>query len=98
MKKRTKVQKVKRCRVTFSYKDPHAAEVILMGDFNNWDSTKHPMKNDGKGIWTKTVLLIPGTYEYKFIADGEWRTDPGNHKKCFNCYGTYNSVISLPLN
>ena len=98
MKKRTHVRKTKRRKVTFSYKDPHAVEVVLMGDFNNWNSKKHPMKNDGKGAWIKSVLLIPGAYEYKFLVDGEWRTDPGNPNKCSNCYGTYNSVISLPFN
>jgi 5'-AMP-activated protein kinase regulatory beta subunit len=96
MNKRAKVQKVKRRKVTFLYKDPNARDVALMGDFNNWDPKKHPMKNDGSGIWTKSVILAPGRYEYKFIADGEWKTDPSNHIKCLNCYGTYNNIISLP--
>ena len=33
MKKRTKVQKVKRRKVTFLYEDPNARDVVLMGDF-----------------------------------------------------------------
>ena len=98
MKKRANIQKTKRRRVTFSYEAPHAAEVMLMGDFNNWNSKKHPMKNDGDGVWTKYVLLSPGDYEYKFLVDGDWKTDPHNDKKCVNCYGTYNNVISVPLN
>ena len=97
MKKRAKLQKIKRRKVTFSYEDPNARDVVLMGDFNNWDPKKHPMKNDGQGIWTKSVILAPGIYKYKFIADGEWKTDPRNNNKCFNHYGTYNNIISLPL-
>jgi 1,4-alpha-glucan branching enzyme len=97
MKEKTKMQKVKKSKVTFLFEDPSARDVALLGDFNNWDSKKHPMKNDGSGIWTKSVILAPGSYEYKFLADGKWKTDPSNHIKCFNCYGTYNNIISLPI-
>lgn len=96
MKKRTNVQKIKRRKVTLTYEDPNAKVVCLMGDFNGWNPKKHPMKHQGNGIWIKSLILPPGTYEYKFMADGEWKTDPGNPNKCFNCYGTYNNIIFLP--
>jgi len=32
-------QKIKRRRVTFSIEDSAAREVILLGDFNNWNPT-----------------------------------------------------------
>jgi 1,4-alpha-glucan branching enzyme len=59
-------QKIKRRRVTFSLEATEAKEVALVGDFNNWDLETHPMKNNGNGIWKKTVMLYPRTYEYKF--------------------------------
>ena len=64
-------QKIKRRRVKFSLKSNGAKEVILMGDFNNWNSKKHPMKSDGDDAWNKTVMLSYGKHEYKFLIDGE---------------------------
>jgi 5'-AMP-activated protein kinase regulatory beta subunit len=88
-------QAVKRRRITFSFKATAADEVILMGDFNNWNPKKHPMQNDGNGIWSKTVVLSPGKYEYKFFVDGKWKRDPQNDQICSNCFGTQNSVLKL---
>jgi 1,4-alpha-glucan branching enzyme len=91
----TSKKKIKRRRVTFSFKATAAGKVILMGDFNNWNPKKHPMKNDGSGTWNKIVELSPGKYEYKFFVDGEWKKDPRNDQTCSNCFGTQNSVLNL---
>ncbi len=91
----TSKQIVKRRRITFSFKATAADEVILMGDFNNWNPKKHPMKNDGSGTWNKTVVLSSGKYEYKFFVDGEWKKDPRNDQTCSNCFGTQNSILNL---
>jgi 1,4-alpha-glucan branching enzyme len=88
-------QVIKRRKVTFSFEAVAAKEVFLMGDFNNWDPKKHPMKNEGHGTWNKTLELNPGKYEYKFFVDGEWKKDPLNDRTCPNCYGTQNSVLNL---
>jgi 5'-AMP-activated protein kinase regulatory beta subunit len=91
----TSKQIIKRRRITFSFKVTAANEVVLMGDFNNWNPKKHPMKNDGRGTWNKTMVLLPGKYEYKFFVDGEWKKDPRNDQTCSNCFGTQNSVLNL---
>ena len=75
--------KNKRRKVTFSLDLSGAKEVILMGDFNNWSSKKHLMRQDGNGVWNKAVLLPPGSYQYKFLVDGQWREDPKNDQACF---------------
>ena len=93
--KTTLKQAAKRRRVTFLFDAAAAGEVILMGDFNNWNPKKHAMKNDGHGKWNKTVMLAPGRYEYKFFVDGEWKEDPRNSQTCSNCFGTQNSVLHL---
>ena len=36
---------------------PAAQQLWLMGDFNGWDRTAHPMARMGNGIWE---LLLPG--------------------------------------
>ena len=45
--------------------------VFVNGSFNSWCGGCNPMNDDdGDGIWTLTVSLLPGTYEYKFTLDG----------------------------
>jgi len=89
-------KKIKRQKITFSFDSSDAKEVILMGDFNNWNSKKHPMKKDDNGKWTRAVLLPPGQYEYKFLVDGQWKEDPQNDRICSNKFGSYNNVVNLP--
>ena len=84
---------VKRKRVTFSLTAPGAEDVRLAGTFNNWDIKKHPMKQNEKGIWTKTVIIPPGTYEYKYLVGGEWWNDPENINSRYNEHGTLNSIV-----
>ena len=88
-------KKTKRRRTSFSFSAPEAGKVSLVGEFNNWDSSKHPMKCDDNGLWTKTVMLEPGIYEYKFLADENWMTDTENQHSRRNGYGSYNSVITV---
>ena len=85
--------RIKRKRVTFSLNLSDAEKVVLMGDFNDWNPKKHPMKKDDKGMWNKYVLLPPGRYEYKFLVDGQWLEKPQNSQICSNCFGTYNNVL-----
>lgn len=90
-------KKIKRKKVTFSIDFSGANEVILMGDFNNWNPKKHLMKKDRNGVWNKAVILPPGSYEYKFLVDGQWKEDPQNDQICLNCFGTYNNIINLTV-
>lgn len=89
--KKQRQNKTKRRRITFSFNAPKAGKVYLAGEFNNWDPAKHPMNSDGKGLWTKTVMLEPGIYDYKFLADDNWMLDTKNDHSRLNCYGTLNS-------
>ncbi len=40
---------------------PNALKVSVIGDFNNWDHTKHPMNKISDGVWE---LLIEGVLEF----------------------------------
>jgi 1,4-alpha-glucan branching enzyme len=64
--------------VSFSVRCPGALSVTLAGDFNNWNESSHPMVYDGiQDVWTITLPLEPGRYEYKFFVDGRvWWNDP----------------------
>lgn len=73
-----------------------AKSVVLAGSFNNWSWNELPMYRVIGG-WELPYVLGPGTYEYKFIVDGRWFTDPENP----NITGTgefVNSVFSFKPN
>ncbi len=93
--KTKKKESPQKCRVNFSYSAQDAGAVFLVGDFNQWNESSHPMKKDGTGVWKKTVMLAPGVYEYKFVVDGQWQNDPGNQDCCENTFGTTNSRIRV---
>jgi 1,4-alpha-glucan branching enzyme len=95
MAKAKSEKKIRLQKVTFSFESDKAREVFLLGDFNNWDTSAHPMNNDGNGIWKITVMITPGKHEYKFLADGQWIEDPRNALACPNSFGTYNSVLNI---
>ncbi|NOX80728.1 MAG: 1,4-alpha-glucan branching protein GlgB [Deltaproteobacteria bacterium] len=47
--------------VAFAVWAPNAREVSVMGDFNDWRDTAHPMYSSDSGIWS---LFIPGLTEF----------------------------------
>jgi hypothetical protein len=81
--------------VKFSLHKPDAKQVLLGGDFNGWALGAAPMKRHEDGHWETTVPLAPGCYQYKFLIDGQWVTDPAAQKNVPNQYGTLNSVIEV---
>lgn len=74
-----------------------AEKVILSGTFNRWDESGFKMKPTDNG-WEVTLQLRPDTYQYKFIIDGKWITDPQNPSKIENEHEGYNSVIDVQKN
>ncbi len=54
-----------------------AQKVILAGSFNNWNEKDYKMKRTATG-WELPYVLGAGNYEYKYIVDGKWITDPEN--------------------
>ncbi len=97
MKKRASGLKGKR-RINFSIVEPRAKKVSLVADFNQWQPDKHPMKKGKHDEWTKTVYLLPGTYEYKFWVDGRWQIDDQNKNRCRNNFGSRNNLINIDPN
>lgn len=82
--------------VAFEYYGPDATSVTLVGEFNGWDPEARPLKRDPGGMWKATVRLEPGSYQYKFVVDGQrWEEDPVNLLRVHNQHGTYNSVRNV---
>jgi len=95
MSKGRSKEKPNRRKMTLSLEAPNAKEVMVVGDFNTWNATTHPMKQDEAGVWKKMFMLPPGRYEYKFLVDGRWRNDSKNDQVCPNCYGSLNNVLTI---
>jgi len=82
-------------KVTFQHEAPGAGSVYLAGEFNGWSDSANLMTN-ADGVWTLTMDLDPGTYQYKFVADGSWTADPGNPNTAEDGFGGSNSVVTVP--
>jgi hypothetical protein len=54
-----------------------AKNVILSGDFNGWNEGELVMDKTAWG-WEMPYALGAGNYQYKYIVDGKWITDPSN--------------------
>jgi 1,4-alpha-glucan branching enzyme len=78
--------------VDFVLNLPHASSAALAGTFNGWDPKRTPLRKEAAG-WKTTLWLPPGRYEYRFVADGEWLSDPGAKESVPNSYGGTNSVL-----
>ena len=91
----TKKNTATRKRRSFRLHDPAAGEVFLAGSFNNWDPRIRPLKRSKNGNWWTTISLEPGEYEYRFVVDGVWKSDPTCERAYRNEYGGYNSVVQV---
>lgn len=80
--------------VTFTVHADKGKAVYVAGEFNNWDPTAKKMAFKA-GVYSATIRLAPGTYEYKYVIDGTWCADPENANAVPNDQGTFNSVIEV---
>jgi 1,4-alpha-glucan branching enzyme len=55
---------------------PGAKQVSVIGDFNGWDPTVHPMKKQPDGAWMVQVQMSHGHHQYLFCVDGQAHLDP----------------------
>jgi hypothetical protein len=85
--------------VVFNYRtDIKNLQIYLSGNFNEWEKSgaKYQMKDDdGDGVWSITLKLAPGTYQYKYIIDGKWTQDPYGPEEAPDGYGALNSQFQV---
>ena len=83
--------------VVIRFRDPSASDVRIAGDFNGWvpdKGVRSLIESEGQTrVWTKILNLPPGTYQYRYIVDGEWREDPENPQIVTGSAGGRNSVL-----
>ena len=64
-------------RVTFTLPESLWADTIcLVGDFDGWNSSAHPLEHRRDGSWALALDLPVGrTYEFYYLRDGLWMSD-----------------------
>jgi len=81
-------------RVVFELSAEPGIDVFVAGTFNNWDITnKQLVDKNSDGNYRGTIMLVPGSYEYKFYVNSAWCVDPSNPNFTQNELGTLNSVL-----
>jgi chromosome partitioning protein len=85
--------------VVVRFKDSAAGDVRIAGDFNGWvpdRGVRSLIASEGETrVWTKVLTLEPGTYQYRYIVDGEWREDPSNPQSAPGPTGQPNSILHV---
>ena len=87
-------------RIDFMLNAPEAKNVYLVGSFNDWNLSSHPMKRcrklkDGGANWHLRVKLAPGEYQYRYVVDGDWRNDPSSREQVHNEFGSLNDIVHV---
>ena len=77
---------------TFHLSAPKAQEVMLVGNFTNWQEHPITMHKGGNGYWVAAVRLPLGEHNYRFIVDGTWQDDPECAQRTPNPFGGFDMV------
>ena len=77
--------------------DNKAHTVAIAGDFNGWNPQTNVLEDpEEDGIWTGTLNLEPGKYEYMFVMDGEeWFPDPNALRYVKDGFGNKNAILEI---
>ena len=82
--------------VQFALPVPAAHEVVIVGDFNHWDTHATPLRRTSSGTWQATVRLTPGAHVYSFVVDGNrWVPDPAAPLAPGSDFGPPNSLVTV---
>jgi hypothetical protein len=75
---------------------PEARSVHAVGDFNGWDPARTSLQQVSSGVWSVTLPLTPGRYEYMFVVDGQrWVGDPAAIEQADDGFGSRNAVLEV---
>jgi len=74
---------------------PQADEVVLTGDFVNWNPEGIQLHHNGTDEWYVQLELPPGDYQYRLRVDGDWLDDPQAARRIANPFGTQNCVLTI---
>ncbi|HZS59314.1 MAG TPA: isoamylase early set domain-containing protein [Gemmatimonadaceae bacterium] len=83
--------------VQFAVPVPTAHQVVVVGDFNHWDTHATPLRRTASGTWRAAVRLKPGAHVYSFVVDGtRWMPDPtAPQAPGSSDFGSPNSLVTV---
>lgn len=82
--------------VTFTVHAEAGQDVRLAGSFTDWETKAKKMTfKKTNGVYSATVKLAPGEYQYKFIIGDKWTTDDQNAEFVPNDKGSFNSKLVI---
>jgi len=64
--------------VRFQAYSPNSESIVLLGNFNDWSPENDFLKKGRDGIFRLDKKLLPGTYHFYFMIDGEPAVDTYN--------------------
>ncbi|OQW63105.1 MAG: hypothetical protein BVN29_17815 [Nitrospira sp. ST-bin5] len=77
---------------------PGAQSVSVAGDFNGWNPEQTKLERSEGGMWTATIPLKPGRYQYMFVIDGkQWIADPLADEASGDGFGSENAVLDVSI-
>lgn len=77
---------------------PDAKSVSVAGDFNGWNPARTKLERSDGGMWTATIPLRPGRYQYMFVIDGtQWIADPLAPEDAGDGFGSENAVLDVAI-
>lgn len=79
--------------VTFFYPNPRATEVVVAGDFTDWQNGAEAMTKGDKGFTLTKVFPAGTTLKYKFISDGNWTEDMHAPERVDDGFGGHNGIV-----
>jgi 1,4-alpha-glucan branching enzyme len=92
--KRAVAKKVAPKAIAFNFYAPESKVIKVGGDFNKWKTAK--LKSTKSGIWSTSLKLKPGRYEYRFVVDGCWENDNQRQTELVdNGHGQDNNVLVI---
>ena len=95
MLKKSAIKKGKVIKVTFyTHKTKGAQKSFLVGDFNDWNESDHPMDKLKDGRFKTAMELDPGqSYHFRYMIDGEWHNEWEADSYAPNPFSGDNSVL-----
>ncbi|MDO8388975.1 MAG: isoamylase early set domain-containing protein [Actinomycetota bacterium] len=83
-------------KITFAVPADRSTAVSVVGEFNEWDPSAHPLRKRSNGTRSVTIELPVGrSWEYLYVTtDGAFVADPDAELHVPNPYGGSNSVLT----
>jgi len=82
--------------LNFSFRGPPGEIVTVAGNFNGWDPFMYELREYPEGVYSITIPLPPGTYQYVFYNRGQRYVDPYNPRRIYTRDGSAASEIVVP--